>query len=55
MKHHTDSWYAPNAARWFIAVDVSGAPLTVDEAKALLQDLKREIERAERDDREEST
>ncbi len=51
MKYYTDSWKA-HTGQWQISVSVSGAPMSLDEAKALLSDLKKEIERAERDDHE---
>jgi hypothetical protein len=49
MKHYTDSWKA-HTGHWRVSVSVSGAPMSIDEAKELLRDLQKEIDRAERDD-----
>lgn len=47
--HAVDSWKA-HTGKWMVSVDVANRPLTLEEARALLADLKREIDRAERDD-----
>lgn len=42
--------YRAHTGQWYVDVDVSNRPLSLREAKALLADLQREIERAERND-----
>lgn len=49
MSYLVDS-YRTHMGRWVVDVDVANRPLTLDEAKALMADLKREIDRADRND-----
>ncbi len=51
MSYMVDS-YRAHTGRWYVDVDVANRPLTLDEAKQLLEDLKREIHRAESNDQD---